>query len=206
MNTLKQAKHEAIINETKKFILDKSLEQVTVFDISKSLKVGEATIYRYFGTKKQLIIEVGVSLWKDLYQLVTQRSNKKTGYDNLNHFFSFFLEMYENQKQVYMFADQFDTFMINAQATKEELKIYEEVILQFKSIYDAFFQQGLLDKTIKNEINPDLFYFTTTHMLIGLCKKLVVSPSLLQSDEKVSDKNQIQFCIDMSLSYIKKED
>jgi len=206
MNTLKQAKYEAIINETKKYILDKSLEQVTILDISKSLKIGEATIYRYFGTKKQLIIEVGVSLWKDLYQLVIKRSTKNTGYENINHFFSFFLEVYETQKQVYMFADQFDTFMINVGATKEELKTYEEVILQFKSIYDAHFQKGILDKTIKKEINPDLFYFTTTHMLIGLCKKLVVSPSLLQSDEKISDKNQIQFCIDMSLSYIKKED
>ena len=56
-------------------------------DIAKEIGIGEATIYRYFGSKTKLVIEVGISLWEDVFQELSILKINENGYESVKQFF-----------------------------------------------------------------------------------------------------------------------
>jgi AcrR family transcriptional regulator len=62
MKTLKQAKYDLVIENSKNLILKKGINNLTITDIAREIGVGEATIYRYFQTKVNLAIEIDIRL------------------------------------------------------------------------------------------------------------------------------------------------
>ena len=72
MKTLKQAKYDLVIENIKNLILEKGINTLTITDIAKEIGIGEATIYRYFNTKVNIAIEIGINLGRNLSTLKNQ--------------------------------------------------------------------------------------------------------------------------------------
>jgi AcrR family transcriptional regulator len=205
MKSLQQIKYESVLDTIKNLMLTRGVDPLTISEIAKDIKIGEATIYRYFGTKLNLVIQVGISLWTDIFELLKQRKKETTGYQSIVSFFNFFIEGYESKKEVFAFLDQFDALMIKEKAHKDDLLIYDQKLTEIKTIFDELFFQGLEDYSIKDNINRDSYYYTTTHMILGICKKLASHGHILPSDEFIEDISQIKLALDMCLHYIKRE-
>lgn len=206
MNALQQAKYDLVLTEIKKIMLDQGINSLTIADIAKQVKVGEATIYRYFGTKTNLVIEVGISLWNDVYKEMLKLPKQNSGYEAVSSFFRFFLEGYIQFKEVFRFLDEFDSLMVKEGISKESLEVYDNTLLKTKQLYDIAFYAGLNDHSINKEVNQDEFYYTTTHMILGICEKLAANKDILSSDDIVKDIRQIELALDICLTYIKKEE
>lgn len=204
MNALQQAKYDLVLLKIKDLMLENGIINLKISDIAKRVEVGEATIYRYFGTKTNLVIEVGIALWSDIYDEMKKIIIKGTGYETVKGFFNFFLEGYKNQKDVFRFLDEFDSLMAKENVSKETLKEYDESLLKSKKLYDRGFEQGVIDNSINENIDQDEYYYTTTHMVLGICKKLAANKDILSSDELIKDIRQIELALDICLQYIKK--
>jgi AcrR family transcriptional regulator len=205
MNSLQQIKFESVLNNIKSIMLNKGLDTLIISDIAKEIEIGEATIYRYFGNRLNLVIQVGISLWSDIYEKLSSREEKGTGYESIAHFFNYFIEVYETQKKAFAFLDQFDSFMIKERASKEDLALYDQKLSDIKKIFDILFLQAQNDQSIKDNIDRDTYYYTTTHMIIGICKKLALNGHMLLSNDIVLDISQIKLALDMCLNYIKRK-
>ena len=203
MKTLKQAKYDLVIEKSKNLILKKGINNLTISDIAKEIGVGEATIYRYFQTKVNLAIEIGIKLWEEIYLSLKNQTFQVSGYRNIQQFFNYFNYGFSNNRSVFRFLQQFDTLMINENVEKSLLNKYDDVLKKNKNIYDQYFQQGINDSTINN-IDKDAFYYTTTHMLLGICYRLSNPKKLLESDEIIEDDVQIKQAIDICLNYIRR--
>jgi AcrR family transcriptional regulator len=204
MNTLKQAKYNLVISNTKPLMLKKGINNLKISDIAREIKIGEATIYRYFGNKTSLVIEVGVSLWNDIFMELSSLAKQLNGYECVKGFFNFFLEGYESSKEVFVFLDEFDSLMVKDKVTKESLTTYDEALYDVKTIFHESYNKGLEDGSIIDTLNQDEFYYTTTHMILGICKRLASNGAILSSDELVKDIVQIKLALDICLQYIKK--
>ena len=101
MNSLQQIKFESVLNSIKDIMLIKGLDTLTISDIAKEIQIGEATIYRYFGSRLNLVIHVGISLWSDIYKELSKREKKSTGYQSVAYFFNYFIEGFESQRQAF---------------------------------------------------------------------------------------------------------
>lgn len=205
MKSLQQAKYDLVLENIKQVMLQKGIETLKISDIAKEINVGEATIYRYFGTKLNLVIQVGISLWKEIYIELSQKTKKENGYDSIADFFHFFIEGYQKKQQAFSFLDQFDSYVIHEHASQEALKAYDEVLTEIKQIFDELFLQGQKDFSINSHICRDTYYYTTTHMILGICKKLSSGGNILPSDEIIKDITQIELALDMCLQYIKRK-
>lgn len=205
MNTLQQAKYDLVVESVKPIMLEKGIHSLKISDIAKAIKVGEATIYRYFGTKTNLVIQVGTSLWKDIYLELMKLPKTMTGYQAVENFFNFFLEGYKTHKEVFVFLDEFDSHMVKEQVSQETLREYDNALGKIKKIYDEFFQTGVLDKSIQSSIDKEEYYYTTTHMILGVCKRLATSGNIVPSDEIVKDIVQIDMALKICMQFIKKE-
>ncbi len=204
MKTLKQAKYDLVLENIKELILEKGLNNLTITDIAKEIGIGEATIYRYFNTKVNLAIEVGIRLWEEIFQELRNQINKDTGYENIEQFLTYFDYGFMNNNSIFSFLQQFDNLMITENVDKTLLIKYDDVLLKIKLIFDEYFDKGLKDNSII-PIDRDIFYYTTTHMLLGICYRLAHHNKILPSDELIDDSTQIKTAIKICLNYIRRK-
>ena len=205
MSVLKEARRKAIVEEAKKLYLEKSIEQVTIADLATHLSIGEASLYRYFGKKQVLVVEAAIMTWQEISEKMTSLPMKPTGFENLEDFYGFFLSVFHEHPEFFQFIEDFDALIAKEPLSDELLTAYEEVILAIKKRFDDFIAIGLQDGSVQCDLDPDIFYFSTSHALMGLCKKLAKRKGLLKYEDRIDKSAQIESLITIFLKYIQGE-
>ena len=196
MNKMKDKAKAFIIDEACRMFLQDSIAGVTMSDIAKEVGVGDATMYRYFGSKQKIIMSVAVKLAKEVYEKYFQNQGNKAGYEKIRDFYYSYLEVFKTHNSYFAFVREFDAFFLTEAKEKVD---YEQEIDLFKNKFIEAYVWGAQDGTIKKIDNVELFYYSTTHALLNLCKTLSYSGTLISQDERTSKEDEIKTLIDIYL-------
>ncbi len=205
MSKAKDKRITDVINKASDLFIEKSIDEVTIVDIANSLNIGEASIYRYFGKKENLVYKVAICLWNEIkdkyfdYQLIYERSS---GLEQVKQFFNCFIDIYTNNQSFFTFINDFDNYIIDKNISMDDINEYEKELLSIKEIFDKIWKIGIDDRSIRLDINRDEIYFTYTHALLSMCSKLS-KRAILHSDELVASVKQITLLIDVFMNYLK---
>lgn len=195
MNKIKTNAKNFIVDEACKLFLEKSITDVTMSEIAKEVGVGEATMYRYFGTKQNVIMAVAVKLATDVFENYFAETNHKNGFEKLKAFYETYLYIFRNHNSYFSFVREFDAFILTDAKDKKD---YEFEVDMFKANFIEAYNLGVADNSIKAVENVEQFYYATTHALLNLCKTLS-NKALLSQDEMLSKEAEIQTLIDIYL-------
>ncbi len=198
---LKEAQQNFILQEATKLFLEKSISNVTMSDISSYIGIGEATLYRYFGKKQNLVMKVAENLSKNILDKYFIFDENKSGYENIKDFYKAYLKIYQSDKEYYSFVYSLDAYIHNEMGIN--LETYNDNVNLFKDVFYKCFEKGIKDNSIKDDISLDIYYRTTTIALLSFCKKLAVE-NILQEDETSSKEEEIEALIELFLFRIKK--
>ena len=194
----KDLKRDYIIDSAKKLFLNKSISEITIKDISAVSDLGEATIYRYFSNKENLVIAVSISIQQDILS-VPFTNEEKNGLEQIRDFFELFKNIFIEHKNYFKFIAEFDTIYLNNIKNKE----YSLGLDVFYDLFMRAYNLGLKDKSIKEVKDIKLYYYTCTHSLLELCKKLASTESELKQDQEVSKIDEIEYLISLFISVLK---
>lgn len=206
MSKLLERRKKVVLDVATKLFIERSIEQVTMSDIAEVAEIGEATLYRYFGQKENLVIECVTEIWKDLGQKYFDPQafdSYENGFKKVERFFSVFLTLYIEQIDSLKFINNFDNYVSARRLNYEVLNEYNNTILFAKTRFLDLYKEGLLDGSIQKGINADVFYFTSTKAIFALCGKLSSAP-IVASDKASNDLDQIKMLIRMITDYIKE--
>lgn len=196
--SFKDLKRDYIIDVAKKLFLAKSISQITIKDISLASDLGEATIYRYFENKENLVIAVSLSIQKNILNVPFTASNK-LGIEQIQNFFELFRNIFVEHKDYYKFIAEFDTVYLKNIKNKD----YSLGLDAFYDLFMKAYETGLQDKSVKETSDIKLYYYTCTHSLLELCKKLASTDSNLKQDNEVSKIKEIEYLISLFISVLK---
>lgn len=200
MNLFKHAQEVVMAEETTRLFLQSSINEVTIKDIAKHIGIGEATIYRHYKNKYNIVLSVASYLMSKVFGQFFDSLKGETGYERLESFYLSFLDIYKENPAYYKFINEFDAFIVTN--NEKNMSTYEEGIHRFKVKFDEAYQLGLKDGSIKEVKDIDVFYFSTTHALLGLCKKLADKDVILQ-DAKLDKAKEIEMLIETILYRLK---
>lgn len=206
LKELKENRRDVVIMCAAELFLERGIDNVKMTDVAERSEIGVATIYRYFGTKDNLVISVGELLWADMNELFAAELkhdsfNKYTGYEQVKIFLSVFITLYRDHKPILQFLRDFDSIMLREQIQEDALESYEVYLLSFFSRFEVAYHKGIKDGTLK-KIDVDLYYTTVTHMLLQSCEKYV-SGNIISIDSSEHYEAELRMMIDMALNYIK---
>ena len=135
----------------------RSIEAVKLTEIADAAGLGIVTLYRYFKTKPDLVIELGTVLWKKYYVEV-ERSYAARGGAAMNaaeameFFVDSIIELYRSHKDVLKFNRNFDTYVKHQECTAEQMRPYNEAVevfaKKFRTVYRKAKKDGTLDTSI----------------------------------------------------------
>lgn len=61
----KERNKNYVLEKAKEVFLERGITGVSMADVAKEADFGVASVYRYFGNRKALIMECAVSIWQD---------------------------------------------------------------------------------------------------------------------------------------------
>ena len=198
--SIKEAKLNYIVEVAQKLFFQKGIQAVTIKDIAKEVGVGEATIYRHFAKKQNIVLAVAMSIFGEVSKGYFHQSQFKTGFDKIEAFYMSFYNIFKVHRDYYNFLAEFDLY-ISEQTT--DLDAYENGIKTFFDDFSFAYFLGIKDGSIKEVENIELFYFSTTHAILELCKKLASDAKVLKQDVKYSNE-EIETLIKLFLNNLKK--
>lgn len=204
---LKSKKKDEVVVKAYWLFIEKGIDTVTLEDVAKEADISPATIYRYFGDKKTLLIECGKRFWEETYELnnptKAKKFNQMTGYEQTEALMSAFIPALLKFPQHLRFLRYFDVYMEQCHVSQEELKGYDESIIGWADYCRNALTKGKKDHTIRADLRFEPFYLTATHILLSLAQKLACSPELLPSDSLSTQKEQITLAVRILTEYIK---
>lgn len=195
--SLKDVKLKFLVDIATDLFMCRSVQEVTIRDIAVSAQVGEATIYRYFGTKQNIVIQAAMQLQEIISKDFFKLDEGKNGYAKLAIFYQSYFDIFAKYPNFYKFLDEFDAFISVDSA--ESINPYESEIDQYKTSYMQAYELGIKDGSIKPQKDIEMFYFSTTHALLELCKKMAFRKAVLKQDKIIIKGDEIKCLIDIIL-------
>lgn len=193
---LKDAENRFIIETATRMFLGSSIDKVTMADIAREVGVGEATLYRRYSTKQRIVLECATLLCGEVYSRFKKPADGKNGYEQLEQFYNTFLEIFEDNPQFYAFIYRFDVMI--ADLPESELGSYENEIDNFRYLFHDGYTARLRDGSVR-EVDELPFYYSTTHALLNLCKKLTCQGELISQDRTIDKADEVRTLIDIVL-------
>ena len=200
--TMKDAKLGFVTDGAVKLFLTGSISGVTVKDIAKECGVGEATVYRYFSTKSDLIIACAVKLQKKVEKLFLKSGvADKNGVERLESFYGTFLDIYREKPELYRFLSEFDAYCISE--SDGALDEYADNMDRFKAAFLSAYRDGVRDGSVREINDLETFYYSTTHALLSLCKKLTAQREIVRQDKLTDGESEVAELINIILFSLK---
>lgn len=189
---------------------EQGIETTAIADIAVASGYGEATLYRYFSNKENLIMECGFTFWRmtsERYEALTESEayQLESGIDQVEDLLLLTQDMFEIHRGMFKFLHDLDVYLASHQVNSEILAEYEELVNRAKPCLCEAIEKGKEDGTIKCRVSTEEIYYTLTHTVLSLLQKMAGIGQLLSGDHIVEEKRQIQLLRKLLLTGLQYE-
>ena len=110
------ALRETMLAEGFRLFSERGIEAVGMQEVAKACHLGIATLYRYFGTKLDLVLAIGERKWAEYgdYARALHRvrnAEAMTAAEELDFYLDFYLDLYEHHKDLLRFNQNFNNYV-----------------------------------------------------------------------------------------------
>ena len=174
-----------IIEAARQLFTEKGIEEVTMDEIAKRAEFTRRTLYSYFQSKIDLVVEVvlkAFSLAADNFLSI--RSLSCNPYEKLVELAKIYLQFFKDNPIYYSLLQQCDLAIHNDRdkLSPGVLQDIEADPLDIDSIAQQCFEEGVQDGIFYEDVRPDLaatFFFKS---LYGIVHQYVLHPQFPEGD------------------------
>ena len=152
--------------------VEKTIEAVSMGEIAEAAGVGRATLFRYYPSKLELVIEVCGKKWKDVFdKLDESRPISSVGeisaLDRLIFTLDSYIEMYQNYKELLCYNDNFNHYVSRVGRDNEHLAAFHESLYSVNVRLHNMFEKAKEDKSFRTDIPEGEFLRVTVQTMMG---------------------------------------
>lgn len=198
-------KREIVIETAFKLFAENKIESVTMTVVADNCNMGVASIYRYFGTKKELVIAVAAKKWREYYSELQKyykelNVDKMTAAQELEFYIDRYIDLYNENNDLLNFNANFGIYIGSEDTTKDEMRPYNSIIDKFVNRFHMLYKKAQDDKTIRTDISERSIFYNIMYTMMSALSKY--STNIIYSADK--DRNyEKEICQlkDMYLEY-----
>lgn len=186
------------------------IENTTMTDVAKAAQVGVATVYRYFTSKDELVIQCAVLFWKNeetlfVPTLLTPQYREMSGIRQVQVSLNVFPLAYEKSREFLIFLYEFDSYVRSKGISMERLTDYGSELIHLKTFVTDALKKGLDDGTVRIRNTVEETYCALTHLLLSFCEKLAIHGDILNIDNRVEPETQIKDTVELLVDALRAQ-
>lgn len=191
-----EKRHKELIRCAFECFCRAGIETTALADVSAMAQVGEATLYRHFSNKENLVLECGISFWQmasNYYEELAAKPDyqEKRGIDQVDDLLSLTQKIYQENRLQFKFLHDLDIYLATHSTAGELVKEYEELVNRAKPVLCDAIEKGKKDMTVTCMADTQEIYYTLTHTILSLMQKLAGIGQVLSGDAIVTEERRI---------------
>ena len=196
-------KRKDFIEKGFELFVNSSIEAISMQEIADASGYGVATLYRYFRTKQDFVVEVAVKNWEKFREENQRRQpqkdfSKMTAADIYEFYLDSFLELYRGYTDLLKFNQFFNVYVQSEHLDRATLGPYQELIMRLKERFHLMYLKAEQDKTIRTDEPEEKMFSTTLHLMLAAVTRYAVG--LIYVPEKdFEPEKEIEVLKDMLL-------
>ena len=195
-------KREIVIETAFKLFAENKIESVTMTVVADNCNMGVASIYRYFGTKKELVIAVAAKKWREYYSELQKyykelNVDKMTAAQELEFYIDRYIDLYNENNDLLNFNANFGIYIGSEDTTKDEMRPYNSIIDKFVNRFHMLYKKAQDDKTIRTDISERSIFYNIMYTMMSALSKY----STNSADKDRNYEKEICQLKDMYLEY-----
>ena len=145
---------------------------VSIADVAEASGVGRVTVFRYFTTKLELVIAVGVWKWETYIKeynasLPQETLDQMSAAQWLRFFLDSFLDLYRNHPDILRFNYDFNSFLRYECLNKEQKQPYIQMTAALGEQFHQMYERGLTDGTLNNDVSERAMFSSILHIMLA---------------------------------------
>ena len=175
----KAARRRRIIDTGFEMFSNRGIDLVSVDEIAGACGMTRATIYRYFPSKLDLVIEIGAVKWKECIEEISMRYPSGAT-DSLNareHFallIDCFIDLYREKRELLRFNQYFNLYVKSAGATDEQMSSYMRAIGILRAAFGRMYGKALRDGTVRTDLSEERMFSAFLHIMLAAITRYAV--------------------------------
>lgn len=163
-----------------------TIESVNMTDIADAAEMGVASLYRYFGTKAHLVVELMGRKWQQYFVELEKRYEAQNGpamsaREELDFFLNSYINLFEHHRPLLCFNADFDQYIRQENISKEELEPYDQCMAQLREVFHRGYQKAPEDLTLCLDIPEEEMFYSIVYTMLGTSQKFAAEYSFLEA-------------------------
>ena len=169
------AVRQRIIEGAFRVFSERAIEPVKMPDVAKAAGVGVATVYRYFGTKTDLVLAVGTAVWgKYIRGSADTMSDTFTARQRFEYYLDSFLDLYRRHKDLLRFNQFFNVYISEEGISDDSKREYTEMIDALSARFHRMYEIAKKDRTIRTDVPEREMFSSTLHLMLAAVTRYAV--------------------------------
>jgi AcrR family transcriptional regulator len=188
----KEARHAAIIETAQELFYRQGYERTRMSEIAEACELSKGTLYLYFRTKEELARAVVIKSYDILTDLMERAlAQGTTGREKIETVLQAFLRFYSEYYQHFYLILVLESYLRDRLMDNATWPEYNECLQHIKSIAKATLELGIMDGSIRPDIDPDLAAVTAFNAAAGFFHR-IVTYGMLVPDENIEPKEYVR--------------
>lgn len=190
-----------VVEAAKLIFAEKSIEKATMQDIANKAEVGVASLYRYYSTKLDLVMEVALDYWEKDY-VVVDTLLVGTGIQQTSQVIDYFSKKFKENPEMLLFMEQFDAFISSCEKEQLPLEAYEKIVTSNNALLTGIIEKGIRDGSIRVDVKAEDIGRTCVDLLMTLAQKLLIREQVLPSKGTFIASTALDVYKEMLIKYL----
>ncbi len=167
------ARRELMLETGLRMFGEKGIEQLRMQDVADACGLGLATLYRYFNTKLEFVIAIGAKKWEEFFEVIEAEYARRGGdmmnaAEELDFYLGAYILLYREHRDILRFNQDFNGYIMHAQATREQLADYLKAVEPFTKKFHRLYEKGLRDGSIRTDEPEQVMFNATMHIMLAV--------------------------------------
>lgn len=201
-------KRQKMVDAACRVFCRKGIEASTITDVAREAEFGEATVYRHFTNKENLVLSCGKKFWQMVYEFMDAKVCEldfagKTGMEQVECLIHSAHCFYREHTELFRLIHDLDGFLLSHKMEKEQLKEYEQAVDRMRPCLCNAIEKGKADGSIQNSADTLVLYYAMTNGIFGLMQKQAAAGGLLASDLAVAQEEKLGQFLELLIAGMK---
>ena len=187
------ARRELILEQGFRLFSENGIPAVTMQQVADACGIGIATLYRYYNTKRALVIDIARAQWEEYAEHVNEvrkriEDEDLTAAERMNVGLGFYIDLYRNHSAMLCFNQDFNNFVRHEGITQDQLAPYLEAINVFAGMFRDAYRKGREDGTLQGAVSEEKLFAASAHIMMAVAVRY--AQGLVYSAENEADRTE----------------
>lgn len=186
----------------------KGIAAASIADVAKEAEFGEATVYRHFANKENLVLACGKKFWQMVYEFMREQISEpdfaaKSGMEQVEYLIRRAYLFYQEYTEAFQLIHDLDGFLLSHKLEQEQLAEYEQAVDSVRPCLCDSIEKGKADGSIGSGADTLVLYYAMTNGIFSLMQKQAAAGSLLSSDLAVEQEEKLAQFLELLIAGLK---